>query len=108
MGRSLLPLLNGEAKNLDLISFAEGDFCYSANYRNWKIMLVDSTGAVNLYDLSRDPRETTNVASDSLRAFGEMNRYLSDYIKSVEQIEQAADTELDPETIKQLRALGYL
>jgi arylsulfatase A-like enzyme len=108
MGTSLVPLLTGEVEDLDMTAIAEGNYCYSLNYKNWKIMKVDSTDTVYLYDLSSDPGETTDVSSQQPQVFKEMNALLEEYLKKIDLIEHAPETDLDPETIRQLKALGYL
>jgi arylsulfatase A-like enzyme len=83
MGRSLMPLMEGRPVDLALTSFSEGDYCTSLNYGNWKLMRVDSTGALHLFDLS-------------------------EYLEGVESLEENPESELDEDTLRQLKALGYL
>jgi arylsulfatase A-like enzyme/Tfp pilus assembly protein PilF len=56
-----------------------------------------------LYDLGKDPRETTNILRDERRVYGEMRGKLEGFNRQLEP-----PMEVDEETRDRLAALGYL
>ena len=111
-GQSLLPLLRGEAKGRSFavtespywgrqIALASGDFrlLFTANSRDRK-----------LFRYRHDPLEQTDVS----QRMGPETRQLLGYIQSWRtavsqlQFEGGEAEELDPETLEQLRTLGYI
>jgi choline-sulfatase len=56
-----------------------------------------------LYDLSRDPAEKTNIAAEDRRAFSRMRDALAKYPRELQAPSPASDEEM-----KKLAALGYL
>lgn len=74
-----------------------------------KLILHDATGTIELYDLSRDPGETTNLAG----AQPETVRRLTDSLVARYQFASRSrmaqhSAELSPETRQKLKVLGYL
>lgn len=109
MGASLLPLLNGETETYDVTSVAEGDFCTAISYLNWKIMKVDSTETVVLYDLDERPCETRDLSKSHPEIMEMMSKHLRGYLDQADQAaESIEDAVVDSESIRVLRALGYL
>ena len=108
MGRSLVPLMMGEQDDFEVTSFAEGDFCTAVNYGSWKMMRVDSTDSVYLFDLSLDPREIKDRSGVNPSMRSRMHGLMMDYLGRAAAIDHSHETPMDEETIRQLKALGYL
>lgn len=110
-GRSLLPRLNGE--NLRARSlYAETihpyhQFGWAPQQglidQEWKLI---RTPNMELFDLSRDPRETTNRWADSERGRAALNQ-LADFTKTLERTLPLAQP-LASEDIRKIEALGYV
>ncbi|MBW3564837.1 MAG: sulfatase-like hydrolase/transferase [Acidobacteria bacterium] len=71
----------------------------------WKV-IVGWNGNVELYDLATDSMERHNLAPSD-RA-NEMATRVNDWRNAVEAAPRSAPAELDPETERRLRSLGYL
>jgi tetratricopeptide (TPR) repeat protein len=72
--------------------------------RGWKYIRAPRP---ELYRLSEDPAETTNVFGD----YPEIERRLGDWLEyylAREEIAGGGEEDLDPETLERLRSLGYL
>ena len=108
MGRSLVPLLEGKTDSFDVESFAEGDFCTSLNRGSWKIMRVDSTDSYHLFDLSRRPREKWDLSGLRRDVYSQMHAQLLEYIERAGEVKKEWEAEADEDTIRELKALGYL
>ncbi|MBP2681431.1 MAG: sulfatase [Candidatus Krumholzibacteriota bacterium] len=110
-GRSLASMLRGGTDTAEVESFAEGDYCASLNRGDWKMMLVDSTGTFRLYNLSSDPGEKKDLAGTAGDVYIEMRTRLAQYMaeaKAAREAAGAAETQADEETVRKLRALGYM
>ncbi len=110
-GRSLVPMLRGETDTVTTESYAEGDYCASLNRGDWKMVMVDSTGAFRLYDLSSDPGEKEDLALKAPDVYLEMKARLSEFADRARAAREASgtpETEADEETIRKLKALGYI
>jgi choline-sulfatase len=116
-GQSLLPLLRGEAQSRPFIALTEY-LEHSRSFRLGDFKLIRTAGGARLYDLSKDPLETKDIASE--RALGlrlcevYMSEALAEPVKSNRhqmrrrQVRyQGVDAKLDPAFRKKLRALGY-
>lgn len=108
MGKSLLPLLTGSATDFDVPSFAEGDYCTSYVYDGWKVMYVDSTNQAVLYNLTEDPEERNNLADAEPERLRRMMAKLYDYRDRAADVRREMEATTDEETLRQLRALGYV
>lgn len=104
-GISLLPLLEGgELPPLVAVAMVDQDREVPAGgvrTGRWKYL------AGRLFDLEHDPRETVNVLLDH----PELAAALSDHLEGVRRRAREGDAgtvELDPETARELEALGYL
>jgi choline-sulfatase len=78
-GESLLPLLRGEEKPLPV--FSETDYRLFRHLRSmrrgsYKLILDLQDGEKELYDLSKDPGETTDISSSEPRITYEMEQTL--------------------------------
>ncbi len=123
-GRSLLPLLEGDRSAPSLLSEAWAEVgsnvtaSRSLTVGKWKIIEGDTDALVEypasdsllLYDLSVDPLETHNRVPDRPVGTEEMVTRLRLFQASLEASRkgEALPVELSPETLEQLRELGYL
>jgi arylsulfatase A-like enzyme len=110
-GRSLVPMLRGGIDTVQAESFAEGDYCASLNRGDWKMVVVDSTGEFRLYNLAEDPHERNDLARGNPRVYAEMKARLSEFAaraKAAREAPGSAETKADEETIRKLKALGYM
>jgi len=115
-GSSLLPLINGEVKSLTDEIYSEEDYdervLQSIRGGKWKLISYSKTGSLELFNLLKDPKEQHNLAAD----YPKLTASLMEKIKSWHQeqldrragLPKAKAKKLSPETIKQLKALGYL
>ena len=111
-GRSLLPLLAGSDTGDERLLFSESEvpfFSYgwsrlrSVRQGEWK--LIDAP-APELYDLSRDPGEESNLAADRPEDVRRLTAAVDAWW--VEGGESGDSVAVDSQTEDQLRALGYL
>jgi arylsulfatase A-like enzyme len=110
-GRSLVPVLRGEPDTVRAESYAEGDYCASVSRDGWKMVMVDSTGDYHLYNLSVDPGEREDFAAKAPDVYAEMKALLSAYAERARTAREAygtAETDADEETLRKLKALGYI
>jgi len=115
-GESLIPLIKDLRQYLIDEVYSEEDFgdkmLQSIRRKKWKLIFYPKTRALELFNLLKDPGEMHNVVDE----YPELTSSLLQKIKlwHQEQIEQRAGlhrpqaTELSEETIRQLKALGYL
>ena len=110
-GRSLVPLLRGEDGTPDLLIFAESEVPFFAygwsrlrTVRKGATKLIDAP-VKELYDLSRDPGELSNLAAER----GAEVQRLAAEIESWSVQNDTADSTVavDFETAAMLHALGY-
>ena len=127
-GQSLMPLLAGE--DLDLPVFSEtrpkvpkreafenypirvpgvSGKSRMIRHGNYKLILTPTPEGVDLqlYDLSADPTETTNLAEDLPDIARQLGWELENWFSGYEGADTSA-LDLDDEDIESLRALGYL
>ncbi len=112
-GRSLVPLLDGTASDLNLDAYSES--LYARNHYGWSDLRAIRSGRFKyiaatkpeLYDLERDPGEHTNLFADRRqladRMAGELER-----IGVEDASTQSGPSAVDPETRERLAALGYI
>lgn len=114
-GRSLVPLMTGAVVELGLEGYAEA--MYPLHHFGWSDLRALRSGRYKLidaprpelFDIDRDPSETTNIFTER-RAVGE------GMIARLREIEQAFDqapaaqpeSDVDPEVRARLAALGYV
>jgi arylsulfatase A-like enzyme len=128
-GTSLLPRLLGRASGEGTLAYSEAG---QATRRKWTKAVTDGRFKLiwvptqqeqrkvagvgvdfALYDLEADPGETTNVADRHPEVVERLQRKLWTWFEATPfqvdvDTEQCADRETAPETVEQLRALGYL
>ena len=114
-GRSLLPLMFRPQKEEDRFAYAESmspnlQFGWSSlhSLRTTQYKYIDTPKA-ELFDLTRDPGEQTNL----LRQYPDIAREMKDTLdRLMEETSRGAPTpqaaNLDKETIEKLSALGYI
>jgi arylsulfatase A-like enzyme len=73
----------------------------------WKLV-EHSDGTRELYDLSRDPTETQDLASAEAGIADRLSRRLQEFKARTPRRFAATDGKLDEETLRRLRALGYI
>ena len=112
-GRSLSPLGRGEA--LDLVPLSET--WYPRFHYGWSELMSIRDGRYKLiraprrelYDLERDPRETTDLAGSEPARADAMERALVEIRQRVTRSgAEKAPQAVDPEVSERLEALGYL
>ncbi len=108
MGHSLTRVMENPSDSTEVQSIAEGDYCSALMVPGWKVMRVDTSGVDTLFDLSADPWGATDVSARYPDDLTRMRDALESYLRAVEtqRVEGAATT--NAETLRQLRALGYL
>lgn len=90
-GVSLIPLMNGEHK--DLTAFSETDYRLVTHKRSvcrndgWKFIYTMETGQKELYNLKDDPKELNNLVEKEKRMAYELEQELFSWLKSMGQDE---------------------
>jgi arylsulfatase A-like enzyme/Tfp pilus assembly protein PilF len=115
-GRSLRPLLTGEANTLPLDGY--GEAMYPLHHYGWselttlrsdRYKLIDAPRP-ELYDLERDPGERTNLFAERRSVaeamLGEIRRQKRAMAAGAPETRESAT--VDPETRSRLAALGYV
>ena len=124
-GKSLLPLVTGEAEELRRYVFSRtaGYYpCYVVRSQDWSLLLYQGGELRALYDLRDDPRQRYNVISERPEVAEGMVRVFESFAKA--QLSPPLDfvdasykppppaerprTKLSEETLRELKALGYL
>ena len=112
-GRSLWPIACRWQQGTEPSLFAEG-VLYGVDHKalvRWphKIIYNVSTGQVRLFDLSRDPGETSDLARERPELLDRMRNELDRLLNSYQQGKGDSEpAELDPGTLQKLRQLGYI
>jgi arylsulfatase A-like enzyme/Flp pilus assembly protein TadD len=112
-GRSLVPLLTGDAVDLELDAYTES--LYAFNHYGWSELKALRSGRFKyiattrpeLYDLERDPGELTNIYAERRQLADRMAVELERLAVEEERPETGPST-VDPETRERLAALGYI
>lgn len=112
-GRSLLPAIAGGVQSRSAIERGEEGPArlQTSAFAGWraafdgrfKLMLNASAGGLRLFDLARDPGETTDLATSERRTAAGLRRALE-----AQSPAPATALEAARETERQLRSLGYL
>jgi arylsulfatase A-like enzyme len=123
-GRSLAPLLQGHAAPTEVQRTAYVQtWLYGVDQRlkagenglyhpralrteRWKLIDDKTHGGVQLYDLSSDPHEQTNLAARQTQVVSQLQQQLTHLLSRARPVPEAA--ELTPTEKAKLRALGYL
>jgi arylsulfatase A-like enzyme/Tfp pilus assembly protein PilF len=115
-GVSLIPLMTGARQTLDLEGYAEA--LYSLHHFGWSELRAWRVGRYKaidaprpeLYDLERDPHETTNLYGERRTVADGMIARLREQEKEAQGKDAASKPtpEVDPEARARLAALGYV
>jgi arylsulfatase A-like enzyme len=119
LARSLSPIWRGDgARVVDQQIISRGLLYFedrvSIIFRDLKYIRFLETNREELYDLTEDPGETSNIAPLFPKVVQEARALLAEHDASAEKlrdrlrISDREELRLDDETIRQLRALGYL
>ncbi|MFP6638702.1 MAG: sulfatase [Myxococcota bacterium] len=73
----------------------------------WKLIVGESEGVLELYDLVSDPQEKTNLASERKDVVARLRTELESWIEEQPRADAPA-APLDPEARRRLEALGYV
>jgi arylsulfatase A-like enzyme len=109
-GVDLLPQLMGKA--------APREFVYLTNQRGtqtgvsdgrWKLIRETEAGTDQLFDLSADPGEHNDLAASQPERAKALGRRLDEQVANNQRaaFERPRASELDPEIVRGLRAIGY-
>lgn len=107
VGRSLVPLLdgNGDATGRSLV--AEGDYCSAVVETGWKLMRVDTTDTNMLFNLAAGPGVGHNVALSQPERHRRMLEALDLYFEGV-PLGEPTPLKASAATLDQLKTLGYV
>lgn len=108
MGRSLVPLVRGEAPDSTIESYAQGPFNAALNTGRWKVLYNDTLNTFSLFDLSVDAGETRDIWLEDADFRADLRARLEEYLEAARAIEEHGGAVLDPDTVRRLKALGYL
>ncbi len=115
-GQSLTSLMTGASSGLNLEAYAEA--LYPRFHFGWSDLRTLRAGRYKyieaprpeLYDLEKDPRETTNILPQRRALGGQMSARLHNLEKrlSARAASARAPAEIDPDTRDRLASLGYV
>lgn len=117
--QSLIPLWDAKAGKYQIKPVFSSSLIYyedreSVIFDEKKYIRFLMTDGEELYDLKRDPAEQMSLALSRFREreigkdLLEMHRNMAEEIKAAMDIEETRKVELDEETLKRLRTLGYV
>ncbi|MGB7328246.1 MAG: sulfatase-like hydrolase/transferase [Rubripirellula sp.] len=90
-GRSLMPIINGE----NLVRESGIGLMYNAraawHKQNLKLISYDGASTFQLYDLTKDPSETTDLAAQTPEIVEQMTEELMDWNRSVQSSFEGAE-----------------
>jgi arylsulfatase A-like enzyme len=110
-GHSLLPLLDGKGWQRTSIlgdwkDTDTGERRFSYRDDRWKF--IERDGSIELYDLSRDPKETTNVVDTHEDVAETLRERIQEYKNEIETTRMDIDdVEMDEQVRRRLIDLGY-
>jgi arylsulfatase len=115
-GRSLLPLLSQEGTHEPAYSqtLAHGRVqLHSVVKGPWRLVVNEASGAISLYDHSRDPTERIDLAPSRPKVVEELRSLLEQQRKDDRRLAQDFETQpadgvISEQLRRELRALGYL
>ena len=108
LGVSLVPWIRDRRSRVKR-DFIVAEDSRSVAIRTRKLKLIASLdgAAAVLYDLEADPGERHDAAAERPRDVARLRRHLRDWRASLQPLE-TRETELDEETLRGLKALGYV
>lgn len=113
-GVSLLAFVAGKAGDLKLPAYAESMYpklsvgCgpyWALRSDGWKLIY---SAKPELYHVAEDPRETRDLAAAEPQRVAAMTQQLATLLAAADGAAGAARTEVDPDTLAELRRLGYI
>jgi arylsulfatase A-like enzyme/Flp pilus assembly protein TadD len=113
-GTSLRPLLENPGAKLQLIGYGEsiepllsfgGDVLRFVRLGRWKYIHKLEP---ELYDVASDPQELRNLAAEQPERVAQLRTRLEQLLGAAQASPGDAEAAMDPETLAQLRALGYV
>jgi arylsulfatase A-like enzyme/Tfp pilus assembly protein PilF len=112
-GQTLVPLMTGAARDLNLEAYSES--LYARNHFGWSELKALRTGRFKyinttrpeLYDLQKDPGEQKNIFGEQRQIADRMAEALA-RLGAEEAGASAGPSAVDPETRERLAALGYI
>lgn len=112
-GDRLIPaLMDGSPPGPLKPSFAETYSLKSIRQGNWKLILNNVTGAKQLFNLEKDPKEQQSVLTSQPEIVRALEAEFHNVYGALENteidVDKAAEDVTDPELREQLRALGYI
>ena len=103
-GRTLIAEYVRRRKDLDSL-----DDALHIALRKDSLKFLAAPGREELYDLSTDPGEKTNLAASQPDEVLRFRSIVRDYLREVSELESSRDeVTLDERTLEQLKALGYV
>jgi len=115
-GRSLLPLIRGEKEGGTQLIFSEVNdsyydvIAYTTIEDSLKFIISHPENGVEefeLYNIVKDPGEKNNLWRESEEALG-MKERCENFINHLQAGELREKSKFDPQTLKRLKAMGYL
>jgi len=112
-GQSLTGLLSREAEVLDGVDFAQSKKAVAVVSDGMKLLMnmseleSENAPSARLYDLKRDPEETTNLYPNH-ESLEELLGMLRTYVTALKNQGSIVEPELTEDEIDTLEALGYL
>ncbi len=114
-GHDLLPLLQGSPASDPAVAFGESPFFGERRFiasDDLRLLYTLRDQTVELYRYRTDPDEQVNLADESPaeveRLRGLLERWQAMVSATVLEPTEETPAELDPETLEELRALGYI
>ena len=92
-------------------SFTDAEDARALRNARWKFIQSRTSGEEMLFDLEADSVEAVNLAAADTLTAGSLRRKMAAIVKANELLAQGGfmeEKDLDPETIEQLKALGYI
>lgn len=110
-GRTFAPVLRSEQSEWQerpAIVTAGGGDMLACRTREWKCFWRVDDGVVELYDLTADPQETTDVSGEHPEVVERLRGGLESYLSAAEQTDvELPSVDIDDKTRQRLRDLGY-
>lgn len=88
--------------------FTPISFLWGAVRGDWKLVLDEETGAVELYDLAHDFAELSDVSEREPARVAELSRLREEFARTSTPLGEAVEIELDGELSEHLRQVGYV
>ena len=83
-------------------------FGFGVRYGDWKYFEAPSEGLRELYDISKDKQEKRNLAAEQPEAAAKCSAIIAAWLETLGWTPSERESELPPDVIESLRALGYL